>query len=408
MTPEGPFVELAELVRENVTGDAPPEVEARGRAKLVDRIARAPGAPKRRGLVRRLGPAFAIAAAFALAIGGAAVRLSAPSPLEVRAGAAPLVAGAFVHAHEADDVLAFSDGSEAVLLRGGALRLAHVDGDGAELALERGHVRLSVHHHDGTRWIVHAGPVSVTVRGTVLDVGWRPSANEVTVRVDEGLVEVAGGVLSGPVFVAGGQSLRLHGEEVVLGPTPETPPEPTIEPAAAVAAPDGAPAPPTTAELAPPATPAKSWAKRVGEGDFAGVLADAEARGVDGVLASAPLGDLVALGDAARYGRRGDLANRALHAQRKRFPGTGAAATAAFLLGRVADDGGRTAEAVGYFDLYLAEAPGGAFAAEALGRKMLAVEKTSGAAAARSLAETYLSRYPRGAHTAAAQRIASP
>jgi TolA-binding protein len=104
----------------------------------------------------------------------------------------------------------------------------------------------------------------------------------------------------------------------------------------------------------------------------------------------------------------GDVTGRALSAQRTRFPGTGAAASAAFLLGRAADDGGRTQEALGFYDRYLAEAPSGAFAAEALGRKMLAVERAAGAAAARPLAEAYLARHPKGAHAAAARRLASP
>ncbi|HEX3597281.1 MAG TPA: FecR domain-containing protein, partial [Polyangiaceae bacterium] len=41
-----------------------------------------------------------------------------------------------------------------------------------------------------------------------------------------------------------------------------------------------------------------TWAKRVASGDFHGVLADADAKGLSTTLAEAPLGDLVALADA--------------------------------------------------------------------------------------------------------------
>src|SRR5204863_6262432 len=56
------------------------------------------------------------------------------------------------------------------------------------------------------------------------------------------------------------------------------------------------------------ATPQPSWSKRVAGGDFRGVLAEARSRGLGETLAQAPLSDLVALGDAARYTSHLDLA----------------------------------------------------------------------------------------------------
>src|SRR6185312_593657 len=95
---------------------------------------------------------------------------------------------------------------------------------------------------------------------------------------------------------------------------------------------DPAPVPSATA------APAMTWAQRVARGDFAGVIAEAEAKGVDATLASATLADLAALADAARYGGKLDLARRALGAERARFSGSREASNAAFLLGRIADD----------------------------------------------------------------------
>lgn len=409
MKPEDHFSGLADLVRAEVNGELPSDANLRARARLVERVARGRRGPPKRGRLL-------VGLAFAAALGGLAVWTTLDTPLEAHVGGETLAQGSFLRASEVPTTLDFSDGSQALLALGGSLRVERLDEDGASLSLEHGSVKLAVHGRQGTRWLVHAGPAEVLVHGTVLDVAWSPQADELAVRVDEGLVEVTSAVMSGPVFVARGQLLRLRGAEVKLGPAEvaaASVPAPTAEPAAPTPevrplepapAREGSPQPTPAAELAAQA----SWPQRVATGDFAGVLAEAEARGIEAVLAGAPLGDLVALADAARYARRGDLTGRALSAQRSRFPGTSAAASAAFLLGRAADDGGRAQEALGFYDRYLAEAPAGAFAAEALGRKMVAVEKTSGPAAARPLAEIYLARYPKGAYAGAARRIASP
>ncbi len=118
------------------------------------------------------------------------------------------------------------------------------------------------------------------------------------------------------------------------------------------------------------------------------------------------LADLAALADAARYAGRSDLARRALLAERARFPGSAEARAAAFLLGRIADDGASTAAAVRWYDDYLTEAPHGAFAAEALGRKLVALRR-AGDPAARPTAAEYLRRYPDGPHAAAARELAA-
>jgi hypothetical protein len=151
-----------------------------------------------------------------------------------------------------------------------------------------------------------------------------------------------------------------------------------------------------------------SWSKRVAAGDFAAVLAEAEERGIDTTLGAASLDDVAAFADASRYGRRRDLSRRAEEAIRSRFPASSRARTSAFLLGSMADDGGGTAAAIGWYDLYLTEAPSGPFASEALGRKMLAVRRARGAAGARPLAQDYLRRYPRGAYARLAEEILRP
>ena len=101
-----------------------------------------------------------------------------------------------------------------------------------------------------------------------------------------------------------------------------------------------------------------------------------------GRSASSSSDDLAALADAARYRRRDDSARRALEAQRRRFHGSPRAADAAFFLGRLDEnDGAGLIHALRWYDRYLDEAPTGSYAAEALGRKMVAMRDLYGVAA---------------------------
>jgi hypothetical protein len=145
------------------------------------------------------------------------------------------------------------------------------------------------------------------------------------------------------------------------------------------------------------------WAKSVAQGNFNTVLEEAEKRGVANTLATASLGELQALADAARYGRRTALARRVLLAERSRFPGSRAAVEAAFFLGRIVEDEG--GNAIEWYDRYLAESGNGSYASQALGRKMMLVYGRKGAAQTQNLAEDYLSRYSSGPYAAAAKKI---
>jgi TolA-binding protein len=136
------------------------------------------------------------------------------------------------------------------------------------------------------------------------------------------------------------------------------------------------------------------------DGNFRGVLDAADGRGVDATLSRGSLADVVALADAARYLHERGLARRGLLAERSRFPGSAEARGAAFVLGRMADDAGSRDEAIRWYDTYLAESPRGSFAAEALGRKLVALVESSDTVGARSVAQEYLRRFPHGAHAA--------
>ena len=140
-------------------------------------------------------------------------------------------------------------------------------------------------------------------------------------------------------------------------------------------------------------------------GEFKTIVQEAEARGITSTLSSASSTDLRALSDAARYAGRPELAEQSLSSLRRRFPGSADGRAAAFMLGRLHEGGGRTAQAKGFYETYLSESPNGTFAAEALAGKMRTVLALSGRRAAEPIARDYLARYPTGVHAKTARGI---
>lgn len=147
------------------------------------------------------------------------------------------------------------------------------------------------------------------------------------------------------------------------------------------------------------------WSAKVAAGDSQAVVADAERIGMDATLSGADSQSLAALADAARYAGRPDLADKTLVEERRRFPGGARAQAAAFLLGRAADDRGDLQGGLAWYRRYLTEAPGGPYAAEALGREMLAIENLQGRGAAVPLAGEYLRRFPNGTYLLRARAL---
>ena len=157
-----------------------------------------------------------------------------------------------------------------------------------------------------------------------------------------------------------------------------------------------------------PRSTKRGWSDQVRTGEYAHVIAEAEESGVDRVLQAAPLSQLGALADAARYIHKNDLATRTLLAQRARFRGSLEAQNAAFFLGRLAEDASAQERAQRWYDAYLREAPRGAFVPEAYGRRLALVSKHfSTKGASRTMATDYLSRYPNGAYADLARELLS-
>jgi hypothetical protein len=344
-----------------------------------------------------------------------------PLALEVESGAIG-PAGAIVSRNNEQAALRFGDGT--VIRLGSETRgsLAEVDGHGAHVTIANGSAHVSVVHKPQARWLIDAGPYRITVHGTVFSAAWDEAQQRLDVKMERGLISVAGPVTNGPISVRAGQALTVKlkrsqvllrdldrddvvadvdadadaDEEVAAGIEGETN-------AAAVA-----PAPVAHVKVASKtarAQRAKSWPAALSAGDFDSILDEAE-HDIGHVLATRGTEDLAALADAARYRRHDDIARRALLAQRRRFAGSPRAADAAFFLGRLDENGGRGhGPALAWYERYLDEAPRGSYVAEALGRKMIAVEQIHGAAAARNVAEQYIRRFPRGSYAGAAQAL---
>jgi TolA-binding protein len=144
----------------------------------------------------------------------------------------------------------------------------------------------------------------------------------------------------------------------------------------------------------------------VASGKWDRILADVERIGVSATLENASSEELFALADAARYRSRNGLAQEALLAERRRFPGSSRALDAAFLLGRLEESREHGADkALKWYDEYLARAPAGTYASEALGRKMMVTSRTEGAARAQHIAKEYLRRFPTGTYAGPARAL---
>jgi len=337
--------------------------------------------------------------------------------------------------------LTFSDGTAISLQQGCRARVVSTDERGARVRLEDGQAHFAVVHRPRARWAIEAGPFTVQVIGTTFDVRWSGGDDLLEVRLLRGRVDVHGPLTGGGVTLKEGERFQARVSQGVMRIE-------RMEPAQAARRPAGSAAPPSVAATEAPAkaepqavpavqpTPAPApaparrpgwsparrvvaragvatienvgvtWRQRVASGDFRGVLDEAEQQGIEACLRQLPVERLATLGDAARYAGQIGLARQVLLAQRTRFPDEIATRGTAFLLGRLAEESGEPAQiSIGWYRTYLAEAPHGAYAAEALGRLMLALRQLPDAVAARTAADHYLAQFPDGAHAGPARAI---
>jgi len=322
--------------------------------------------------------------------------------------------------------LSFNEGSSFALEHGARGRLRVVSAEGARLALEHGTVACRITESHEHRWSVEAGPFVVSVRGTDFEVDWDPTQEKLAVSLRRGRVAVSGPIVGDELVLKPGQNLTVslpRRESVIsegrAGREPDARGATTPPQSRAVSGTDEQPLPAATASGEPQlksgtsarasasaATEnARAWREAIATGQWDRILADAERAGVATILATLTSEDLLALADAARYRRRGEVARAALLEQRRRFPSSPRSLDALFLLGRVEEQQGGKRLAIERYDQYLARAPGGTYAAEALGRRMILTQSVEGAASARRVAGGYLQRFPDGSYAKAARTL---
>jgi TolA-binding protein len=386
---------------------------ARGDDALRDALAQRAA---QRGTQRRRPARAALAAALVGVAAGLAASGSfllaggAPEapPLSFTVGkeARPGVVGEWASAAPSGTLpIRFSDGSAFTLQADARGRVARVAPTGAELVIEAGRAELSVVHREASEWRVRTGPFVVDVTGTRFDVGWRPEADELRVRVYEGSVRVSGCALGSGQSVAAGQELDASCRRGALRVRPIGP-EPLA--AATNVAPPATPAAPPNPSAHAAAmrrAPRESWQELSRQGSYARAYELAAASGFEAECRRVSGAELLELADAARLSGHSSDADLAYRLLRSRFPGTDGSARAAFALGRAAYQAGRTAEAAQWFQAYLAEQPGGALAAVARGRLLEAYARLGDRDRARAIAKQYLELHPAGPHAEQARKV---
>ena len=409
------------VLREHVDAPGAERGSAVERARLV-RAATAGSRSRGRVVVLALAAALVVA----VVVGVVALRPSREAALafEVEAGAVDGSQSSYFAPAGAEPVsLRFSEGSVITLEPSSRARVARTTPQGASLLLESGRARLDIVRRAGADWTVVAGPYTVMVRGTAFEVSWDTDTGTFEIQMERGDVLVKGPGVEEGVELSGTQHFTVReprggratpAGSGTAGREPENvePPkvvDSVVEPSSGA---KGALSSSASAGVAAPGVSARaadvSWAALAKQGEFKRIVEEAERTGADAAIQQSSAADLWALADAARVTGRGVLARNALTAVRSRFPGSARAASAAFLLGRMSDDGGSPAGAIRWYDQYLAEAPGGTFAPEALGRRMVALQRSGSADAARAAAESYLRQFPSGPYAGVAREMASP
>jgi transmembrane sensor len=313
--------------------------------------------------------------------------------------------------------LTFSEGTTVRLESASRARVVELDGHGASLSLESGRLHAEVVHRSDATWKVVAGPFTVAVTGTVFDVDWDPTSEQLAVSVERGSVAVRESNTGAERAVHAAETLRTspkHDFEVsVAEPSREPPAASANAGASAALAVDGSSRAGTVGDESPEPPPAKDETTRFGQwrefakrGALREAYASAEAAGFTASCAGASAAELLLLGDGARLSGKPERAALALLTLRRRFPGDPRRAAAAFLLGKVAfDQRAAYEQAAEWFSTSLREQPNGPLSREASGRLIEAMSRADDSAGARRAARDYLGKYPEGPHADLARSV---
>lgn len=380
---------------------APALDEEAGRARFLEHLSGGGQVRAPRG--RRTLLAIAAAMALASLVGVAAVRWQ-PAALTFTTSTGEGSPGAWLGTDDGKELpVTFSEGSEVRMAPGSRGRVEELRRGGASFLLERGSVHARIVHRPSASWRFVAGPFEVRVTGTVLGVDWEPAHERFAVHVDEGSVVVSGPTVATPQIVRAGEQCTVDLAARTLGIAPYVEGgAPSGEPSVLAA-----PLPSTSAatslvpRLPGASTPQGGWTKLESKGDYEGAYAAATAAGMPALLRSSSADELLRFAQVARLSGHAESQRAALLSCRRRFAGSDSAALAAYELARAS----APAEACDWLERYLAEAPRGPLAREALGRLVEARASAGDDRGARDAASRYLARYPDGPQAAMARSV---
>jgi hypothetical protein len=377
---------LVQLARRELLRQACGADDEAKRERLIQAQRRALDQRRRKTWAASLVAAAAVALTVQRAVSVAEPSLAyATSPCDVVGRAGEVLAERYV----------FADGTSISITRDAALSVVSSERGGPRVRLDRGDAEIRVIHRANVHWKFLAGPFEVNVVGTAFDLHWSPTARDFSLNLREGVVEIRGPILDGPLLLRGGHKVVVSVEtgRVAITPEPEPsglasaePASPALPPTLSVAPPTSLPTAARTASAlgasakessspTPNAAPSSaSWRTLVGRGRFEDVIREAQTLPFEACFARCAAAELRALGDAARYSGRAFLAEHAFLALRQRFPGTSDGTVAAFLLGRTYESQRQADQAAAWYNRYLAEAPTGQFAVEAKSGRARVVE----------------------------------
>ncbi len=342
----------------------------------------------------------------------------------IAAGGPEGTVGRWLHTRQNErSSFTFEQGSRFVLEASTDARVANADEKKVKVELLRGRLEAHVVGNGRTRWEVMAGSYLVSVVGTRFYVNFEDATGSLEVEVTEGRVRVEGpGTEEGGVFLIKGNRLRLDGKRrPVFDPAPdqsEGMDAPSPDDDKAQSLPKDAPQTTRNRRLeadvpTPPlkdvseAPPRKlKWLTYYEREEYTTSIEEAARFGIDALVRELDAENLWKLQVAARMAQKPDTAFLVLTEYRRRFPSSKKAATAGFLLGKIAlDIRGLPNLAASWFKTYLNEDPAGPLAEEALGRLIMVYEKMGRTKEAREAARHYLDRYENGAFDQTAERV---
>jgi transmembrane sensor len=375
---------------------------------------------RRRGIQLALG---GLAAAAVLTVG---LKLASSDALNATISGTSAAVGAQIEAPASEALpLRFSDGTEIELQPATRAELLSIDERGAHVKLNQGELRVHVQKRPEAAWQISMGPYLVKVTGTRFAVSYEPGSEDFRLALSEGGVELSGCMFGDKHVVTAGQVVRASckrstlnvksfaldltdADEGAEGDTGPATPSGSEQEAAPEETSEGKTPPPHTTAKGPVGAKVSTWQALAAARKYGEAFAQAEAQGFEKQCAIARADDLLNLANAARYSGNANRSSEAFQVLRRRFPGTGSAALAAFSLGVLSFDArGSYSEAAKWFQTYLTEKPGGSLEREARGRLMEAVYRSGKKATARSLAVTYLASYPSGPHAKLARELVS-